>query len=37
MGTAGPAKQPIEKPPALITSGFVLTAILYFLYEALAV
>ncbi|MDP3938443.1 MAG: urate hydroxylase PuuD [Deltaproteobacteria bacterium] len=36
VGTAGPTKQPIEKPPALITSGFVLTAILYLLYEGLA-
>jgi len=36
VGTTGPTKQPIEKISGVITSGFVLTAILYALSEILA-
>jgi uncharacterized membrane protein len=36
IGTSGPTKQPIEKASGVITSGIVLTAILYLLVEVLA-
>jgi hypothetical protein len=36
VGTSGPTKQPIEKTSGVITSGLVLTAVLYFLVELIS-
>jgi uncharacterized membrane protein len=36
VGTSGPTKAPIEKPSSVITSGLILTAVLYVLVEFIA-